>query len=83
MSTQDVFVQQFARLFNHYQEALSSEVERSAETQPLAWNSVPSDQRNRMVAAARLAILELETTGRMEADARKYYARPGEAEWGC
>ena len=83
MSTQDVFVQQFARLFHHYQEALSPEVGRSAEPQPTAWNSVPTDQRNRMVAAARLAILELETNARMESDARKYYAKPGEAEWGC
>ncbi len=83
MSTQDIFVQQFARLFHHYQQALAPEVERSAETQPSAWNSVSSDERNRMVAAARLAMLELETTARMEADARKYYAKPGEAEWGC
>jgi len=27
--------------------------------------------------------LELETTSRMEEDSRRYYAKPGEAEWGC
>jgi hypothetical protein len=35
------------------------------------------------VAAARLAILELESNARLEANARKYFAKPGEAEWGC
>ena len=83
MSTQEVFVQQFARLFHHYQEALSPETATSTAAHPEAWTSVPPDERNRMVAAARLAILELETNARMEADSRKYFAKPGEAEWGC
>jgi len=46
-------------------------------------NSVPTDERRRLVAAARLAILELETNARMEDDSRRYFAKPGEAEWGC
>jgi hypothetical protein len=83
MSTQEVFVQQFARLFHHYQEALSPEGESATAAPPQAWNSVPRDERHRMVAAARLAILELETNARMEDDSRKYFAKPGEAEWGC
>jgi len=83
MSTQEVFVQQFARLFHHYQEALSPESEATSEPQTAPWNSVPPDERNRMVAAARLAILEMETCARGEEDPRKYFAKPGEAEWGC
>ncbi len=83
MSTQEVFVQQFARLFHHYQEALSPETESARAAQPEAWNSVPRDERHRMVAAARLAILELEANARMQDDSRKYFAKPGEAEWGC
>jgi hypothetical protein len=83
MSTQEVFVQQFARLFHHYQEALSPETERATPAKPETWNSVPADERNRLVAAARLAILELETNARMADDSRKYFAKPGEAEWGC
>jgi hypothetical protein len=82
MSTQEVFVQQFARLFHHYQEALSPEIEQSS-AQSDAWKTVPPDERHRMVAAARLAILELETNARMEDDSRKYFAKPGQAEWGC
>jgi hypothetical protein len=83
MSTQEVFVQQFARLFQHYQEALSPETGHDKETPSAAWNSLPPDESNRLVAAARLAILELETNARMEQSARKYFAKLGEAEWGC
>jgi len=79
MSTQEAFVQQFARLFHHYREALSPEAEQESAT----WSSIPCDERDRLVAAARLAILELETNARVADDSRKYFARPGEAEWGC
>jgi hypothetical protein len=79
MSTQEVFVQQFARLFHHYRDALSPEAEQGSAS----WNLVPADERHRLVAAARLAILELETNARMEDDSRRYFAKPGEAEWGC
>jgi hypothetical protein len=83
MSTQEVFVQQFARLFHHYHEALSPEAEPTTPAQLAAWNSVPSEERDRMVEAARLAIVELESDARLRGDSRKYFAKPGEAEWGC
>lgn len=79
MSTQDVFVQQFVRLFQHYREALSPD----AEAQSLQGKTVAPDERDRLVAAARLAILELETDTRAEDNSRRYFAKPGEAEWGC
>jgi len=78
MSTQEVFVQQFARLFQHYSESLSLEAEKENAT----WYSMPSEERDRLVAAARLAILELDTNSHME-DSRRYFAKPGQAEWGC
>lgn len=77
MSNQDVFVEQFAKLFHHYRETLSSEVEPSD-----SWNSLPAEERNRMIAAARLAILGLESNSQAQ-DAKRFYAKPGEAEWGC
>ena len=79
MSSHEVFVKQFERLFHHYREALAPEVELDSAT----WNSLPTDERHRLVAAARLAILELETNARMQNDSRRYFAKPGEAEWGC
>lgn len=81
MSTQEVFVQQFAKLFVHYQEALtlSSDAPEARELQ--TWQDTPPVERERMVAAARLALLELEADDR--AESRRWFARPGEAEWGC
>jgi hypothetical protein len=75
MSTQEIFVQQFARLFHHYWEALSPKAEQESA-------SLNSDH-NRLVAAARSAILELETKALLQDDGRRYFAKPGEAEWGC
>jgi len=83
MSTQQVFVQHFAELFQHYQEALEPATESGQKLQPVSWISVAPDERKRMVAAARLAILEMESIARVEENARKYFAKPGEAEWGC
>ncbi len=36
-----------------------------------------------MVAAARLALLELASAPVQPSLRRKYYAEPGEADWGC
>lgn len=79
MSTQEVFVQQFVRLFRHYRETLSPEQQQETPS----WKTVPADERNRLVAAARLAILELEIDAHREDNTRRYFAKPGEAEWGC
>lgn len=83
MSTQEVFVEQFAKLFGHYSDALELGSESENRRQLIGWSDLPAADRDRMVAAARLALLELETTSRMEDDSRRYYAKPGEAEWGC
>ncbi len=80
MSTQEVFVQQFTRLFQHYSSALSS-TEPEAATAPS--DSELAGESNRLVAAARLAILELETNASLHGNDRRYFAKPGEAEWGC
>jgi len=83
MSTEETFVQQFARLFVHYRDALTLDSGSALDKQLHAENDLPCAERNRMVAAARLALLEIETTSNMEDDPRCYYAKPGEAEWGC
>jgi len=83
MSTQEVFVQQFARLFVHYQDALTINEEESDTHLAPDWQEVPAVERERMVAAARLALLELETNTHLEEDRSRYFAKPGEAEWGC
>lgn len=79
MSNQEQFVQQFTRLFEHYTHALTSDP--GGETKSKASTAAGNDHQ--LVAAARLAIFELETNAKMERNARKYFAKPGEAEWGC
>ena len=81
MSAQEVFVQQFAKLFVHYQEALTLNLKDPADLHPAPWQDMPAMERDRLVAAARLALLELESDQR--GDSRRWYARPGQAEWGC
>lgn len=79
MQTQEVSVQQFARLAHHDSVALSSDREPESRSH----GSAPADERHRLVAAARLAILELESNARPEDDSRRFFAKPGEAEWRC
>jgi hypothetical protein len=82
MSTEEVFVQQFAKLFVHYREALTVHQDSMTNLGSQDWNEVPEVERERMVAAARLALIEIEGTGTVD-DRRRYFATPGEAEWGC
>lgn len=78
MSTQEVFIQQFANLFHYYSEALSSGTEQVSVR-----NSAGVNDQQRLFEAARLAIQDLESRPCPETSARRYFAKPGEAEWGC
>ena len=82
MSTEEVFVQQFAKLFVHYREALMLNHDSRSGPGVATLSEVPEVERERMVAAARLALIEIEDTTTQQ-DRRRYYATPGEAEWGC
>lgn len=81
-SIQDVSAEQLARLFHHYREALAHEFECHDEEATSSWDRTPNNERELMVAA-RLALLELAATSAQNNSARKYFAKPGEADWGC
>jgi hypothetical protein len=85
MSIQEVSPEQFARLFHHYQEALAPDFGCADGSHPDSWSEVPLGERRRMVTAARLALLELasSTDTDEENGRRRYFATPGQAEWGC
>ena len=70
---QEVNVEDLARLFHHYKEALAHS----------AWEQAPESERKLTVAAIRLALLELSTAAEPRKPNRKYFAEPGEADWGC
>jgi hypothetical protein len=83
MSIQEVSAEQLAELFHHYQNALASDFGCPSKDRRQSWNDVPVEERNRMTAAALLALLELESLDSEREDRRRYFAKPGEAEWGC
>ncbi|HTW57631.1 MAG TPA: hypothetical protein VMD99_05865 [Terriglobales bacterium] len=85
-SIQDVSAEELAKLFHHYRGALAHDFDcQSGEDSTLAssWERTPQQERKLMVAAARLALLELATVPTQAAADRPYFAKPGEADWGC
>jgi len=83
-SIQDIPAEELARLFHHYQEALAHDFDcQSREKAASSWDRTPSKERNLMVTAARLALQELAVTSEQANPGRKYFAKPGEADWGC
>lgn len=83
MSIQEVSPEQFARLSHHYHEVLAPDFGCAGGSHPDSWSEVPVGERRRMVTAARLALLELESSTDEENGRRRYFAKPGQAEWGC
>ena len=82
MSLQEVSAEQFAQLFHQYQRALANDPASSVVRDIEPWTDVPPSEKSLMIAAARLALLEVELLP-SDRKSRKYFAKPGEAEWGC
>jgi hypothetical protein len=88
MSFQDVSAEQLAELFHHYHQALGPDFGCAGKPMRATWQEVSQPEKSRMVAAARLTLLELDSTHAAATDSgressRKYFAPAGEAEWGC
>ena len=83
MSIEEVSAERFAQMFHHYHQALGDDSGNAAHMGTCdAWANVPPTEKNRMIAATRLALLEVEAIP-SERESRRYFAKPGEAEWGC
>lgn len=83
MSIQEVAPEQLAQLFHHYHQALTADSNCSSDAQSESWEQVPQQEKKRLVSAARLTPLELSTATTKTEDSRSYFAKPGEAQWGC
>jgi hypothetical protein len=79
----EVAPERLAELFHHYHEALTPGLSGTRDEERHSWREVPPQEKSRLVAAARLALLELESMTSDRARSRQYFAQPGEAEWGC
>jgi hypothetical protein len=78
----EVAPERLAELFHHYHQALVPEMSGKGSEGHGSWREIPQPEKSRLVSAARLALLELQSMTR-EGEKREYFARPGEAEWGC
>jgi hypothetical protein len=83
MSIQEATAERLAELFHHYHQALTADSNCSSDPQSESWEQVPQQEKKRLVSAARLTLLELCATPHKEGGTRCYFAKPGEAEWGC
>jgi len=83
MSIPEVSPEQLARLFHRYWQVLAPDFGCGENANRPSWPHVPPQERTRLIAAARLALAELATSSREQDEKGRYFARPGEAEWGC
>ncbi len=84
MSIQEISAERFARLFHHYYEALGPDFNCRPDADSASWPQVPANERSRMTAAVRLVLLDLGSSDGDQLNEReRYFAKPGEAEWGC
>jgi hypothetical protein len=84
MSIQEVSAEELAKLFHHYERALFEVLhDLRKEDASLSWEQVPQNERELMVAAARLTLLEFGAPVEKEPVDLRHFAKPGEANWGC
>jgi hypothetical protein len=83
MSIQEVSAEQFARVFYRYHEALAPDGDDTDISRGEPWQALPVGERNRLIAAVRLALLDVAAANEGSGDRQRYFAKPGEAEWGC
>lgn len=82
-SIQDVSPEELAKLFHHYRGALAHDFACENSGCSSLWDRTRQQERKLMIAAARLALLELASSPEPAPKKRPYFANPGEAEWGC
>lgn len=80
MWIEEVAPERLAEFLRHYHQALevSGEESESGSSEERA-----RPEKNRLVAAAYLILLELDSTKNKPVKSRQYFSEPGEAEWGC
>jgi hypothetical protein len=83
MSIQEVSAEQLAERFYHYERALRADHNCASGPDTEAWEEISHQEKSRLVAAARLTLLDLTEMLGERKNARRYFAKPGEAEWGC
>jgi hypothetical protein len=90
-----ISAEELAQLFHRYHGVLTGCFDGRTATAP--WDQVDAHQRRLLIATARLVLSDLaakQQAGESQESAqddepqtaavdRRYYAKPGQAEWGC
>jgi hypothetical protein len=88
---QTISAEELAKLFHQYQRTLAPIFECESANTNADWDEARPKERKLMIATARLVLSDLVTLGKKreaelqagEAPTRQYFAKPGQAEWGC
>jgi len=80
MWIEEIAPERLAEFLHHYHRALEVFGKGSESG---SWKEMAKPEKNRLVAAARLTLLAFDSTKNKSAKSRPYFAKPGEAEWGC
>jgi len=80
MRIEEVPAERLREFFHYYRRALEVFGKQSERG---SWRETAEPEKDRFVAAARLTLLEFDLTSNKSAKSRRYFAEPGEAEWGC
>ncbi len=88
MSVQEVPAEELARFLYRYHQFLAPYFGCKDTSHAEPWTKISDCVRKQLVAAAQLALVELHAEERekddFEAeDRRRYFAKPGSAQWGC
>ena len=82
MSMPEISPEQLAELFIIITRALPPDFEVACNSKTQAWEREVQQEKS-LVLAARLALRELSSADKQRQHAKRYFAKPGEAEWGC
>ncbi len=83
MWIQEVSAEQLAQIFHHYREALCDHTSFGVTATSESWEELSPMEKDRSIEAARLTLMKIGSTSDAPDDSRRYFAKPGEAEWGC
>jgi hypothetical protein len=88
LSIQQVPAEELARFLYRYHQVLAPDFDCKSTSHADPWINVADCDRKQLVAAANLALMELSKEDREKSDSdqgdrRRYFAKPGTAEWGC
>ena len=83
MSIQEVPSEELAEFLYRYHQSLAPYFHCKTPLPTEAWAEIDAGERRQLIAAAKLAQLELAAEEHEEENRNRYFAEPGSAEYGC